>query len=328
MTDLDDVWKQYNAALIHEKFVMEEDIESNNNECTQCGYSLCQDMSCGTMVCRHCGLVSEIAIIDMSPEWLNNGNNGDDPKKDMARCGVPTNMLLENSSMSTIIKTTKFHFMKKIHNQLSMNYVERGRYHVFESIHKMASEKGRLPGVVVEQAKYYYKVLSERKLSRGVIRKGLIACCIVYACKTIGVPRSLKEISKITEVSVPVLNKTMKLFFDIMKDVLEKCENSSSDFIFEATECSDLINRYVHNLNLQDKKTTRNLIKHTVRINNTIKASGVLDCKTPSAIASGIIMYVVIQLQIKEVSKNHISELFNISVVTINKIMKLVEEVL
>tara|TARA_Y100000389_G_scaffold164614_1_gene168425 strand:- start:23997 stop:25007 length:1011 start_codon:yes stop_codon:yes gene_type:complete len=329
MIDIENIWKQYDAALLHENLINKDEIDGGeyDYQCKQCGSSLSEDMTYGTLVCIQCGLVNETDILDTSPEWLNCGGCNMDDKKDMARCGVPTNMLLEQSSMSTVIKSTKFHFMKKIHNQLSMNYVERGRYHVFESIYKMASEKGHLPNVVVDQAKYYYKILSERKLSRGVIRKGLIACCIVYACKTVNVPRSLKEISKITDVSVPILNKTMKIFFDIMKDILAKCDNKSSDYIFEATECSDLINRYVHNLKLKDKKTTNQIIKYTIKINDKIKKSGILDCKTPSAIASSIIALAVIKHNIKDVSKNDISKLFNVSVVTINKIMKIIEDV-
>ena len=324
--DLENVWKQYDSLLSSIRDDGEnEGCEEDGNYCRGCNNVLAEDMASGIMVCTHCGLVNETDIIDSSPEW-SMMNNDDSTKKDMSRCGVPTNMLLEKSSMSTVIRTNKYHFMRKIHNQLSMNYVERGRYHVFESINKMAGEHGHLPSVVVEQAKYYYKVLSERKLSRGVIRKGLVACCIVYACKTLNVPRTLKEISKMTEVSVPVLNKTMKLFFEIMKDVLAKCDDNTQDFMFEATECAHLIKRYIHTLKIADKSVKQRLIQRVTTLNDAIKADCVLECKTPSAITTGLIVYAAREMNLKEVTKNIVSTTFNVSVVTINKVVKIIDE--
>jgi len=316
--DFQAIWDQYNMLKCEAE--VDEEILTH---CKDCESMLVEDFSSGIVVCTNCGLVSESDIIDHTPEW--SCVNSDEQKKDMSRCGVPTNPLLEKSSMSTIIKTNKFHFMKKIHNQLSMNYVERSRYHVFESINKMAGDTGNLSSVVIEQAKYYYKILSERKLSRGVIRKGLIACCIVYACKTLNVPRSMKEISNITNVSVAILNKTMKLFFEIMKDVLAKCAESIN-FMFEATECSHLIKRYVHYLNIVSKDRVQLLIHKVSHINDLIKEDGLLECKTPSAITTGIIIYASSKLSIKEVTKNKVSVLFNVSIVTINKIVKIISD--
>lgn len=313
------IWEQYD--LLTKKDDDVEEISSTN--CSNCEYVLMRDMSSGIIVCTNCGLVNESDIIDQSPEWSL--VNNDESKKDSSRCGVPINPLLEKSSMSTVIKTNKFNFMKKIHNQLSMNYVERSRYHVFESINKMASEKGNLPSVVVEQAKYYYKIMSERKLSRGVIRKGLIACCIAYGCKTLNVPRSLKEISNITGVSVPVLNKTMKIFFELMNDILTKCDQNNNS-MFEATECSHLIKRYCHYLKIPNKDVLQKLIHKISDTNDLLKGAGILECKTPSAITTSLIIYVGNVLKIQEINKNIVSELFNVSIVTINKIVKIITE--
>jgi transcription initiation factor TFIIB len=317
--DLACIWAQYELLKPSEP----EACDDGEDLCKSCKSVLVEDFTSGIVVCMQCGLVSESDLMDMTPEWSM--VNSDENKKDMARCGVAINPLLEKSSMSTLIKTNKYSFMKKIHNQLSMNYVERSRYHVFESITKMAGDTGNLPNVVIEQAKYYYKVMSERKLSRGVVRKGLIACCIVYACKTLNVPRSLKEISQITGVTVPVLNKTLKLFFEIMSDVLAKCDDNT-DFMFEATECSDLIKRYIHNLKLSNKEVVRKLIHKVSHINELIKEDGLLECKTPSAITTGIIVYASNLLGVKEVTKNNVSSMFNVSIVTINKIVKIITQ--
>jgi transcription initiation factor TFIIB len=304
----------------------DDDLNANddNELCKNCKkYTLCSDTLNGTIVCMSCGCVNEHDIIDQTAEWTF---NSEDNKKDPSRCGCPVNPLLEKSSMSTMIRSNKYCFMKKLHNQMSMDYVERSRYHVFENISKMAGDVGKLTPAIIEQAKYYYKLLSERKLSRGVIRKGLIACCIIYACKTMNVPRSLKEISKMTEVSIPILNKTMKIFVTLMNDVLQKHDRVNNEyFVFEATECSHLLSRYCNSLNLPDKNDSKLLLRESVRVNNIVKESGLLDCKTPSAIATSIIIYASTNLKLTYFTKIDISKHFNVSIVTINKIVKLIK---
>jgi transcription initiation factor TFIIB len=213
--DIDVMWNQY-SQLVDET----EECTNDDMMCVNCGSknSICTDMVNGLIVCTQCGTVLENDIIDNRPEW--SFNTEDTTRKDPARCGAAINPLLEKSSMSTLIsrsnnfksRSTNFNFMRKLHNQMSMNYVERSRYHVFENISKMAGDSGKLSHNVIEQAKYYYMILSQRKLSRGEIRKGLIACCIMHACRNMNVPRSMREISKMTGVSVPTLNKTTKIF--------------------------------------------------------------------------------------------------------------------
>ena len=251
---IQDIWAQY--KILEESISNQELSERDENACVNCKeYRLVQDASNGIIVCSVCGVVNEFDMIDKTAEW-SSAPSDDNNKKDQSRCGCPINPLLEKSSMSTLIKTNKFHFMKRLHNQMSMGYVERSRYHVFEQISQMAGETGKLSPAVIEQSKYFYKILSERKLSRGLIRKGLIACCIIYACKIMHVPRSLKEISVMTNVPIPTLNKTMKIFVTHMNDVLIR--NTSDTFIFEATECKHLINRYCSNLRIKNKNDNNN----------------------------------------------------------------------
>jgi transcription initiation factor TFIIIB Brf1 subunit/transcription initiation factor TFIIB len=262
-------------------------------------------------------------MMDQSPEWnSSNGENGD--KKDPSRCGCPINPMFKKSSMSTMIMSNKHRFMKRLHQQMSMDYVERARYHIFEGIAKMAGDIGNLPNNVVEQAKYYYKILSERKLSRGVIRQGLIACCILHACKAMNVPRSMKEISSITSITTATINKTNKLFYKIMHDVLVSSNNDDKHDALESTSCKHLINRYCNYLGL-DKSNEIKLVRYANKVNERIQLSGLLDCKTPSAVAAGVIMHSCNHLNI-DMSKFEVSKRFDISVVTINKIMKIISD--
>ena len=316
--NIDNIWETYDRLIANQS---NEDEVVNTNICYNCkSNSVCEDTTNGIVVCTHCGIVIEDEMIDNTAEW---NFNSDDNKKDPSRCGCPINPLLEQSSMSTMIQyAPKMNFMRKLHNQMSMNYVERSRYHVFEHISKLSVN---LSPVVVEQAKYYYKILSERRLSRGLIRKGLIACCIMYACKSMNVHRSVKEISDITDVPVPIINKTAKIFLQVMNDVLAKSATIPTEtYNYEATNSKHLINRYCNNLQL-DKQIEQKLIRCVHRMDDELKDSHILDCKTPSAITCSMILYASKQLNIQEVNKTLIHKMFNVSVVTLNKLIKIIE---
>ena len=317
--DLDQIWNQY------DRLIEERDVNTKENTSTNiCKYcqknTICEDTTNGIIVCTQCGVVLEDEIIDDTAEW---NFNSEDNKKDPSRCGCPINPLLEKSSMSTMIQySPKISFMRKLHNQMSMNYIERSRYHVFEHITKLCMN---LSPVVIDQAKYYYKVLSERRLSRGVIRKGLIACCIMYACKSMNVHRSVKEISAIAQVPVPVINKTAKIFMQVMNDVLAKSATIPTDtYNYEATNSKHLINRYCNNLQLP-KATEQKLIRYVHAMDDKLKDSHLLDCKTPSAITCSMILFASQQLKIEEVNKTLIHKMFKISIVTLNKLIKVIQ---
>jgi transcription initiation factor TFIIIB Brf1 subunit/transcription initiation factor TFIIB len=333
MDDLSSIWKQY------EKFAQEPPPEEHDPNhinfitCLQCNalHSLRRDPQNGTRLCVECGCVAESGCIDDTPEWSFGG--GDQCREDPSRVGVPIDPLLEKCSLSTIITgKPKNCFMLRLHNQMSMNYVERARYHVFVNITRMASEKGHLKPNVVEQAKYYYMILSGRKLSRGAIRKGLVACCIMYACKNMNVSRSVKEIATMTGVPVAILNKTTKIFLDHMNDILVQTESQRDvsekarycDYVFRATCSKDLLLRYCNMLHISHIPTAKKLVQMTKSVNDDVIRFKLAECKTPSAIVSGIIHYSINKLGIENFPKSKLSRMFDVSVVTINKIDQII----
>ena len=319
---MEDIWNQYNTLLEEKKKDSGNKIV-DKSKCLNCDQQLCSDYTNGVFVCLNCGVINEESIFDEQAEWIYNSsdNNG---KKDPSRCGAPINQMLEKSSMSTMIGGgNASNFMKKLHFQMSMDYVERARYHVFEKIQKMAFEKGNLSQNIIEQSKYYYMTLSKRKLSRGIIRQGLIACCILYACKYYNVSRSIKEISEMCEVTVPILNKTSKLFLEIMNDVLSGNYNND-DTSTRSTSYKDLIPRFIGKLTLENN-IEKKLIKKVKVYDIFIKNCSELECKTPSSIAAGVILYGCNELNVS-LSKNLISERLSVSIVTINKIHKILQD--
>lgn len=315
MTDIiSDIWKIYNDNIAEKEVKIDEEIK-----CICKKMNIKYDERNGMNVCVSCGVVIEDNMIDEKAEW---NNYNDDCHVNPSRCGMPINPLLQQSSLSTIIKNNKNKFMGILHNQMSMNYTERSRYKIFEYINKVSSENGKLNSSIIEQAKYYYKEISEKKLSRGSIRQGLIACCILYACKYMKSPRSIKEISKITGVSVPIINKTNKIFIEHM----HKLENKTiieHNLVTDNTTSDDLITRFCNSMNIHECKQYA-FIKEVKRINEYIIEQKILTCKTPSAIVLGIILYLCKKRNMCVLKKN-ISDQYNISIVTMNKIIKTLE---
>ena len=289
-----------------------------SNVCIDCdSESLTTDYTNGMIVCQACGVVQEESIIDESPEW-NFGQEDAMFGKDPARCGCPVNPLLEKSSMSTMIGKgggAKFWLLRKIHQQNSMDYVERARYHTFENIQKLC-DNVNLTQTIVNTAKYYYKELSTRKLSRGNVRQGLIACCIMYACKANKVSRSVKEIADMCKIDPVKINSAVKIFNEVMGDVIKsECT--------ESTQASDLITRFCNCINIPHHEQFT--INKTVRqYNNIVEKSKILIGKTPSAVTSALIFF-ILQKKGYNINKKSLCENHKISIVTLNKIVQILE---
>ena len=292
--------------------------------CVSCGdvLGMKRDTTNGSIVCTTCGVIQESSIIDDSAEW-SYGPDAAERGKDPSRCGCPVNPLLEKSSMSTIIGKgggNKFWLMKKIHQQNSMDYSERARWHVFEDI---AMKCGRvdLPQTVVNQAKYYYKILSEKKLSRGGVRKGLIACCIKYACLSFNVSRSVKEIAKICETDTSKITSASKIFEEIMDGHITR---NVEDSDVKHVSSDDLVIRFCFMLDLE-RKTKAKLVRDVKKACVIVNDLRILVGKTPSAVTSAVILYVIkkhgLDINKKELVRQH-----NVSLVTLNKIGVILEQ--
>ena len=291
--------------------------DKEKNVCRSCKkFSLLNDFTHGIIVCTACGVINDNQIIDESAEWSFGADEAAGGGKDPARCGMPTNPFFEKSGCSTVIggPAHKNFFMKKLHAQMSMDYVERSRYHMFNKIGRMCDS---LSASVFETVKSYYVEMAREKLSRGNVRLGLIACCIFYACKKHKVTRSIKEVSSMCEIEPSIFNSAHKIFREIMK------EHIPSELFEETTQVDDLITRFCGYLNF-DRKQRCYFNKRITQMNETIDQTQILIGKTPSAITASCIYYICQKDNI-DMSKKHISKQVNVSIVTINKIYQIIE---
>lgn len=314
--DGDKIWDLFNSLSLSEPssdhHCPEQDDDTKGPagqtilECKHCKSETKIVLDDSNFVCEGCGSVIS-RFIDMTPEWRFYG--GDDNKSsDPSRCGMPTNDLLPESSLGSVIgycgnETYEMSLVRKYHRWGSMTYKERSLYQIFDSLTINASNNG-IPKTIIEQAKVYYKRLSEMQITRGDNRSGLIASSVYMSCKHHGVPRSTKEIAKIFNLKPTTMTKGCKKFMEMMK-IQMNCSTPA-----------DFIQRFCSKMNLE--QSVRDLARHVVVTADKLN----LVCEsTPPSIAAASI-YLVGVIKKINFSKKDLAESCDISQVTIGKCYK------
>jgi transcription initiation factor TFIIB len=257
-------------------------------------------------MCKDCNCILS-RFIDNHAEWRYYGHE-DNKTSDPTRCGAPTNNLLPDSSLGSIISCQIFEnqamkLIRKYHTWNSMSYKERSLYNIFDNITLNALNSG-IPQSIIEEAKNLYKTLSESKISRGDNRAGLIASSIYMSCKTNKVPRSAKEIAKIFNLKTTTMTRGCKKFQDIMKIELD------------STNPHDFIERFCSKLSLSSE--IRELCKYVIHKSTDLN---IVSSNTPTSIAAATI-YLCSTITKNNLTKKEISDICEISQVTLSKCYK------
>lgn len=260
----------------------------------------------GNFFCKSCSSITS-RFIDANAEWRYYGAE-DSKSSDPTRCGMPVNDLLPESSLGSVIsnrmgESYDMRLIRKYHMWNSMSYKERTLYNIFDSITVNAANSG-ISNSIIEEAKAFYKKVSESKITRGDNRSGLIASSIYMSCKSNKVPRSTKEIAKIFNIKITTMTRGCKKFQDIMK------------FNLESTKAEDFIHRFSSKLNMDIEM--RELCKHVV---NRADELNIVSENTPPSVAAGSI-YMIIVLCDLNITKKDLSVACGISQVTLTKCYK------
>jgi len=291
---------------------LENEVDDIYDYCTACeefGINIEESQR----VCLKCGIIDG-TVIDSTAEWRYYGSE-DNKLSDPTRCGLPTNELLPESSLGSVVSYSynESYDMKKIRNYHAWNampYKERSLYNVFDNIKVRAVNSG-IPLCIIEEANILYKKISETRISRGSNRKGIIASCIYKACKIKNVPRSAKEIADMFHLTVTNMTKGCKKFDEIMNI------NNKSERVCLTTSASDsFVNRFCSRLNINS-----NIVNICEIVCVNADKFGLVSENTPPSVAAGTI-YLVCSLLNLHVTKKDISNSCKISEVTISKCYK------
>ncbi|KAG7033507.1 Transcription initiation factor IIB-2, partial [Cucurbita argyrosperma subsp. argyrosperma] len=174
------------------------------------------DHSAGDTVCSECGLVLESHSIDETSEWRTFANESGD--NDPVRVGGPTNPLLADGGLSTVIAKPNGTSGEFLSSSLGRwqnrgSNPDRGLILAFKTIATMSDRLGLVATIKVtcqyrmimqysegwnnDRANEIYKRVEDQKSSRGRNQDALLAACLYIACRQEDKPRTVKEICSV-----------------------------------------------------------------------------------------------------------------------------------
>ena len=265
----------------------------------------------GLPTCSECGLVDSY-FIDDTAEWTS-GMTDDGKVNDPARCGNPNanpELFSQNWGKGTIISTQHSSTyenkrMAKINFHMSMNHKDRSLFHAYRDIDEACHT---LPDSVLKDAKILYRKFNEEKLTRGAVRLGIKANCVLYACRIAQVPRTTKDIAVMFGIQSKDISRTTQLF-------TETVQNESTDKNY-VTKPFNVMQRLLNSFDVsREERYACN------KMCGQLEECVDLMSKSPNSVATAII-YTVFQ---NKVSKTEISEKCSVSIPTLNKILVIVK---
>jgi transcription initiation factor TFIIIB Brf1 subunit/transcription initiation factor TFIIB len=205
--------------------------------------------------------------------------------------------------------------MAKINLHSGMNHKDRALHQAYTQFDHICKGKLKLNDVIVDYAKVMYKKFNSEKLTRGAVRAGVKANCVLYACKEHGVTRTLQEFSDAFGIPVKDISRTSDIFGDATGETTGK------------THSSDIISRLFNDITfIPDSEKGRVRMK-VIKACDDAQTNPNLMGKTPKGVASAVIFKTLIDMGYS-VDRIFIAKICDVSVPTLNKIEKILVETL
>lgn len=184
---------------------------ANKEECPRCGKNnLVSDSESGELFCAKCGFVINERLSNFGPERTFSDNT-----VSKSRTGDRTTLARHDRGLSTIINpinkdsagnplsSSMKSSLKRLriwnNRSLASSSTDRNLQQALAMLLKM-KEKLSLSEAIVEKAAYIYRKALEKKLVRGRSISSLIAASLYAACREVGTPRTIKEVSSAVDI--------------------------------------------------------------------------------------------------------------------------------
>jgi len=191
---------------------LKNEIEETIN-CPKCGGThLTKDYSRAEIVCDKCGLVIDADLMDHGPEWRAFDS---DQREKRARVGAPMTYMIHDKGLSTVISwqnrdayghsipprnRAQLYRLRKWHNRTRISDgAERNLSLALSSLDRMSSRLA-LPRNIRETAAMIYRKTARHGLTRGRTIEGIAAAVLYASCRQCNVPRTLEEISRVSQI--------------------------------------------------------------------------------------------------------------------------------
>ena len=301
--------------------VEESETESESeHQCPECGGRLASDTEHGETVCSECGLVVEEDEIDHGPEWRAFDAGEKDQK---SRVGAPTTNMMHDRGLSTNIgwqdkdaygnslsssQRQKMQRLRTWNERFrTRDSKERNLKQALGEIDRMASALG-LPDNVRETASVIYRRALDEDLLPGRSIEGVATSALYAAARQANTPRSLDEMAVVSRIDKMELTRTYRY---VVRELSLEIQPANPE---------SYVPRFVSDLELSDgtERRARELI-------DAARDRGVLSGKSPVGIAAAAV-YAAALLTNEKVTQNEVSDVANISEVTIrNRYKELLE---
>jgi transcription initiation factor TFIIB len=269
----------------------------------------------GLPTCVSCGH-SDVAFISDEPEW-NGGAN--DEGSDPSRVGAPVNTTLFSASWGsgTIMSvhssgTYANKRLARINFHTSMNHKDRALHHAYEGLDQVGRIVLGLPDSVMLQAKIMYRKFSESVLTRGAIRNGIKANCIMRACQDAHVARTTHEIAAAFKIPPRDISRTA----DIFRETIPTVETTT-------TKSSDLVSRIFSQVTVPDDMRGR-IRQRTIRMCEQVECHPSLMGKTPKGVTAAVLYTVLSEYG---QTRESIAGMCDVSLPTLVKLENLVKKI-
>ncbi len=200
----------------------------NKNYCNNCedNGNIVEDFQQGNKVCTNCGIVQESRIIHDGPDW-SNYQDTIEAGKDNSRVSWtdPSNFY---STLGSTIKKNTFitcrdengklvkRDLSRIHQIVSSDNKERAFYEVIKIFDKITYD-GSLAKRTVDKAKIYWnEFVKHGRIFRGGNRKGILACCILYASYATNCSKTRNQVAEFMLITKEDIIKGEPIFHDII----------------------------------------------------------------------------------------------------------------
>lgn len=196
---------------------------SSAGDCPSCGNgSTIRDHKLSSEICKNCGRIIKQNIKDKGPEWREYNQ---EEKEERNRGGAPITLTIHDKGLSTQIsyknrdgkgnklspnrRTQMYRLRKRQKSAKLSEQKDRNLTAAFTEIDRMSSQLG-LPREIQEITAKIYRSATDNDLIRGHSIERMSAASLYVACRKTRIPRTLKEIAKVSYTNKKELGKSYR----------------------------------------------------------------------------------------------------------------------
>jgi len=280
------------------------------------------DQNSGELICTACGSV----IIDNTETTRSGWTSSNIQELDFRdRTGAPTSLAKYDRGLSTVIgKINKDASGRQIDLAMKSRI---GRWRTWDARSQTNDSSKRnlqsafiqlytlkdllgLPESAIEKIAYLYRKIQERKLIKGRTIKGALAVASYIACRELGIPRSLKEIAKISNLKE---KEIARIYRKVMFELDLK--------IPQVDALKEIIK--IGNICGISERSKRRAIKMMMTVMKTEVSAG----KNPMGLA-GAVLYLACKEYDEEITQNKIAEIAGVTEVTLRHDLDIISDLI